>query len=294
MITLPRAARTHESVIRYFEAAGLDYGEWSPAFNMHFGYYARGMNPFKLEPMLDQMTGEVYRRLTLDSLREPLVLDLGCGLGAPARFMARRHPDAQFIGATITPWQVEQGNRLTEAAGLDDRVMLVEADYLDLPYPLESADAAFALESACYGRGKDKWDFIHALHGVLKPGGRFVIADCFRRNTRPMPRLLERAYRHCCACWALDEMAEINLFTRSLERAGFEDVTVEDISWNVAPSVAHVPWISLKFLAKTAVRRELRTLDRHRRNNVIAPLLGILLGMSRPHFRYCLVSGRKP
>lgn len=284
----------HARVIQYFEAASRDYGEWSPAFNMHFGFYRPGMNPLGLETMLNEMTAQVYDRLDLNGVVEPLVLDLGCGLGTASRFMARRHPDAQFIGATITPQHVDDGNRLTEQAGLEERVLLMEADYLHLPCRVESADAAFAIESACYARGKDKWDFIDALHGTLKPGGRFAVADCFRRNTRPMPTLVERAYRRCCACWALSEMAEINLFTRSLERAGFEDIYVEDISWNVAPSVAHVPWTALKFIVKRLLHGELGTLHRERRNNVIAPLLGMILGMSRPHFSYYIVSGRKP
>ncbi len=284
----------HEKIIAYFEAAGLDYTEWSAAFNMHFGYYRPGANPFHLEGMLNAMSDEVYERLALDDISEPLVLDLGCGLGTVSRHMAGRHADAQFVGATVTPWQVEEGNKLTEAAGLEDRVLLMEADYLDLPCRLESADAAFAIESACYARGKDKWDFIDALHGTLKPGGRFAVADCFRRNTRPLPRLIDRAYRRCCDCWALQEMAEINLFTRSLERAGFVDIRVDDISWNVAPSVAHVPWTALKFIVKVMLRGELKTLHRERRNNVIAPVLGMLLGMCRPHFSYCIVRGRKP
>ncbi len=284
----------HEKIIAYFEAAGLDYTEWSATFNMHFGYYRPGANPFHLEDMLNAMSDEVYERLALDDISEPLVLDLGCGLGTVSRHMAGRHADAQFVGATVTPWQVEEGNKLTEAAGLEDRVLLMEADYLDLPCRLESADAAFAIESACYARGKDKWDFIDALHGTLKPGGRFAVADCFRRNTRPLPRLIDRVYRRCCDCWALQEMAEINLFTRSLERAGFVDIRVDDISWNVAPSVAHVPWTALKFIVKVMLRGELKTLHRERRNNVIAPVLGMLLGMCRPHFSYCIVRGRKP
>ena len=296
MKTLQAAPRTqdHERIIHYFETAGLDYSEWSRAFNMHFGYYGAGANPFNLEGMLNAMSHQVYSRLELDGVAEPLVLDLGCGLGTASRYMAGQHADAQFVGATVTPWQVEEGNALTEAAGLENRVLLMEADYLDLPCRLESADAAFAIESACYARGKDKWNFIDALHGTLKPGGRFAVADCFRRNTRPLPKLVDRAYTRCCECWALQEMAEINLFTRSLERAGFVDIRVDDISWHVAPSVAHVPWTALKFVAKVALRGELKTLHRERRNNVIAPLLGMLLGMCRPHFSYCIVSGRKP
>ena len=289
--TLP--TRDHERVIAYFEAAGLDYAEWSRAYNMHFGYYGRGMNPFRLEPMLNALSEQVYRRLQVDSASEPLVLDLGCGLGTASRYMAGLHPDAQFVGATVTPWQVEEGNRLSAESGLENRVLLMEADYLHLPCRIESADAAFAIESACYARGKDKWEFIDALHGMLGPGGRFAIADCFLRHNGPLPRLVDKAYRRSCDCWALQDMAQLDLFTRSLERAGFEDVRVDGISWNVAPSVAHVPWIALKFLAKVAWRGELGNLHRERRNNVLAPVLGMYLGMNRRHFSYCIVSGRK-
>lgn len=283
-----------DPIIQYFEAAGLDYSEWSQAYNMHFGYWSPGMNPLRLEPMLDAMTEQVYQRLDITKTRAPLVLDLGCGLGTASRYMAGRHSDAQFIGATITPWQVVEGTRLTAAAGLVDRVMLLEADYVNLPYSMGTADAAFAMESACYDTGSDKRDFVDALHGLLRPGGRFAVADCFRRTPIPLPRWLEWAYRRCCACWALEEMAEVNAFVQALDDAGFEDIQVDDISWNVAPSVAHVPWTALKFIAKVVARGEITTLHRERRNNVIAPLLGMLLGMARPYFSYCIVSGRKP
>lgn len=295
MTTTTRITPTpdRERIITYFEAAGMDYAEWSRAYNMHFGYYGRGMNPFRLEPMLNAMSTQVYRRLGLESVEESLVLDLGCGLGTVSRYMAGLRSDAQFVGATVTPWQVEEGNRLTEAEGLENRVLLMEADYLHLPCRIESADAAFAIESACYARGKDKWDFIDALRGMLRPGGRFAVADCFLRHNRPLPRLVDKAYRRCCDCWALQDMAQIDLFARSLERAGFEDIIVDDISWHVAPSVAHVPWTALKFIAKVALRGELQSLQRERRNNVVAPLLGMYLGMNRRHFSYCIVSGRK-
>lgn len=35
-----------QEVVTYYEDTGLDYGEWSKEFNMHFGYYKWGMNPF--------------------------------------------------------------------------------------------------------------------------------------------------------------------------------------------------------------------------------------------------------
>jgi hypothetical protein len=40
-------------LIAYYENAGPDYGQWSSGFNMHFGYYRFGLNPFRRESMLE-------------------------------------------------------------------------------------------------------------------------------------------------------------------------------------------------------------------------------------------------
>src|SRR6266542_85614 len=48
----------YEQLIAYYEEAGPDFGAWSPAFNMHFGYYRFGFNPFRRERMLnDESSG---------------------------------------------------------------------------------------------------------------------------------------------------------------------------------------------------------------------------------------------
>lgn len=61
---------------------------------MHFGYYRAGANPLHRESMLEQMNAEVLARLHLDDIAEPRLLDLGCGLGATLRSIARRLPRA--------------------------------------------------------------------------------------------------------------------------------------------------------------------------------------------------------
>lgn len=43
-------------VVRYYSETGRDYEAWSRKFNMHFGYFRRGLNPFAQEQMLDEMT----------------------------------------------------------------------------------------------------------------------------------------------------------------------------------------------------------------------------------------------
>src|SRR5215467_9363872 len=100
------------SLEQYYSEAGPDYAAWSPEFNMHFGYYHAGANPFNREAMLEQMNAEVLARLQVDGLAEPQLLDLGCGLGATLRSFARRLPNARLSGVTRVPWQVEQARIL--------------------------------------------------------------------------------------------------------------------------------------------------------------------------------------
>src|SRR6516165_12344019 len=83
---------------QYYSEAGPDYAAWSREFNMHFGYYRAGANPLRRESMLEQMNVEVLARLCLADNPEPMLLDLGCGLGATLRSIARRLPHARLLG----------------------------------------------------------------------------------------------------------------------------------------------------------------------------------------------------
>src|SRR6516162_9421973 len=116
---------------QYYSEAGPDYAAWSPEFNMHFGYYRAGSNPLRREAMLEQMNAEVLRRLQLGANSKPRLLDLGCGLGATLRSLARRLPDSELTGLTRVRWQVERARSLNEAAGCGERVRVFEGDYED-------------------------------------------------------------------------------------------------------------------------------------------------------------------
>jgi ubiquinone/menaquinone biosynthesis C-methylase UbiE len=281
-------------IIRYYEEASLDYANWSRQFNMHFGYWKWGMNPFRLEPMLDQMNAEVLKRLQLRTDTAAYLLDAGCGLSATSRYMARHRPDAAFLGVTITPWQVGYANHLNQAAGLYGQITLLQTDYQAMPIAANIFDGAFALESACYADGNDKAALAREMFRVLKPGAKWVVADGFRKHSGPLPRWLEGIYRRNLECWALKEFADIRLFVLALEAAGFVNVNVEDVSWKVAPSFCHIPLTCLRFFWKRLWEKDRQPLSRERRNNVLAPVLGMAMGLSRRHFTYCIVTAEKP
>src|SRR5260370_16715579 len=67
------------------------------------------------------------------------VLDVGCGVGGPARYLAQTY-GCRVDGIDLTPELIETGRALTERCKLGDRVALQVRNALDLPYPDQTFD----------------------------------------------------------------------------------------------------------------------------------------------------------
>jgi len=66
------------------------------------------------------------------------ILDIGSGIGGPARYLARRF-GCRAVGIDLTPEFCEVARVLTRALGLEDRVSFEVGDALAMPF----ADAVF-------------------------------------------------------------------------------------------------------------------------------------------------------
>lgn len=291
IITAPiAAALPHDSFQRYYEEAGPDYAAWSPHFNMHFGFFRRDMNPFAREAMLEQMNREVLDRLHLTS-PNPRILDIGCGLAATLRSIARALPSVELHGITLVPWQLEQACRLNHSDPRTANIHLSLADYEHTGFPSESFDSVYAIESSCYSAGPSKSRFLREAHRLLRPGGRIVVADGFvgPGNFRGPQQAI---YRKLCDCWAIENMGQIDAFTSELDRNGFRDIVVEQIQARVTPSVLHVPFVTLKFLLTDVVFGS-RKMTRARWNNILAPILLPFVGYPIGPLAYYLISATR-
>jgi MPBQ/MSBQ methyltransferase len=116
--------------------------------------------------------------LALAELAQPqadeLILDVGAGIGGPARFLAARY-GARVTALDATPRFCEAAAVLTRGAGLAERVQVVCGNALALPF----AEATFDLvwTQAIAQNIADKQRFVAELARVVRPGGRVALFE---------------------------------------------------------------------------------------------------------------------
>jgi hypothetical protein len=127
---------------------------------------------------------------------------------------------------------------------------------------------------------------------LLAPKGRMVIADAFLK--KPVEQLSATAgfaYRKLCEGWKLDGLGDIVSTRKNLEDAGFKNILIEDISFRVAPSVMHVPFATLGFMLRKALKGE--AIRAQSLNNLKGSVYALLSGMHLRAFGYYMISCEK-
>lgn len=196
------------------------------------------------------------------------VLDVGGGLGGPARTLA-----AEF-GCLVTVLDMTEeycrvGEMLTQRAGLGGRVQFRHGNALAMPF----ADASFDLvwTQHCNMNIADKEQLCSEIRRVLRPGGRLAIHEIAAGPNQPV---------HFPVPWAsepglsfLRPVAEIRAL---IERHGFEEIAFQDmtahaVSWfreraTAAPTAT--PPLGLHLLLgknfKPAFANQVRNLEENR------------------------------
>jgi ubiquinone/menaquinone biosynthesis C-methylase UbiE len=156
--------------------------------------------------------------LTADSQ----VLDLGSGLGGPARTLAES-TGCTVTGVDLTPEFCEVATALSTWTGLSDRTRFQVGDATATDLPDAAVDAALTVHVAM--NISDKKALYAEAFRVLRPGGRFVVYDVLQGEGGDV---------HYPVPWASDPstsfLATAEDMRELLAAAGFEVVSEVDSS----------------------------------------------------------------
>ena len=150
------------------------------------------------------------------------VLDLCCGLGGPARYLAYHH-GCRVTGVDMNTDRLAGAVRLTERTKLQDRVLFHHANALQTGLADETFDVIVSQEAFCHI--PDKKTLIAECVRLLKPGGCIVYTDILARNsmTNEIRSRLENEM-------VFSELSTLEQYCHLLEEKSCQVVEVEDLS----------------------------------------------------------------
>ncbi|HET7033740.1 MAG TPA: class I SAM-dependent methyltransferase, partial [Casimicrobiaceae bacterium] len=102
------------------------------------------------------------------------ILDVGSGIGGPARYFANRF-GCRVTGIDLTAEFCEVARELTRVTRLDAKVRFVDGDALAMPFANAAFDGAYSMNVSM--NIADKPALYREIHRVLKPGGWLMLSE---------------------------------------------------------------------------------------------------------------------
>ncbi|KFY04456.1 hypothetical protein O988_00774 [Pseudogymnoascus sp. VKM F-3808] len=164
------------------------------------------------------------------------VLDVGCGVGGPAREIAK-FTGAHITGLNNNDYQIERATAYAAKEGLSDQLKFVKGDFMQMGFPEETFDAVYAIEATVHAQSLE--GVYHEIFKTLKPGGVFGVYEWLMTENYDATNVRHREIRLGIEQGnGISNMVKISEGLRAIEAAGFVLEMHEDLAKRDDPS----PW----------------------------------------------------
>ncbi|KIL62735.1 hypothetical protein M378DRAFT_165401 [Amanita muscaria Koide BX008] len=227
---------SYTDVVNGYYDGATDLYEYGWAQSFHFSRFYKG------EAFLASLARHEHYLASQMVLRPGMrVLDVGCGVGGPAREIAR-FSDAQVIGLNNNDFQIQRARRYTKKAGLENQVTFVKGDFMKLveQFGENYFDAVYAIEATVHA---PTWEGVYSqIHKVLKPGGVFGVYEwCMTDAWDPsIPEHKELAHQIELGN-GIPEMRPLRMSREALKSVGFIIEHEEDLAERPDPITWYYP-----------------------------------------------------
>ena len=222
-------------IAQYYDANTrkfLRYGGSGKVSAIHRAIWAPSVtNSNEAVEYLNLLVAQALQPIIADNSDPVRCLDLGCGVGGTALYLAQKH-NVTVTGITISETQCDIARRLAEQRQLSAKTEFIAADFESLP-KRDVFDAAYAIESFAHTR--DAQAFMHMVAGQLASGGRFILCDDFAQHSPSLEaqRWIARFKRG----WHLHTVLSVEQVCELANDAGLRLVEQH----NLSPYIRHFP-----------------------------------------------------
>lgn len=228
-----RAARRAEyaTLTRHYYNLATDFYEYGWGTSFHFCRFFSG------EPFLQAIARhEHYLALQMGLKAGMKVLDVGCGVGGPAREIVK-FTGANVVGLNNNDYQIQRATRYAEREGLSDKLSFTKGDFMQMSFPDNSFDAVYAIEATVHA--PDLEGVYREIFRVLKPGGIFGVYEWLMTDAYDNDNAEHRKIRLGIEQGdGISNMVKVSEGLSAFKNAGFELLHNEDL----ADRDDAVPW----------------------------------------------------
>lgn len=221
----------YSALTKHYYNLVTDFYEYGWGSSFHFCRFYKG------EPFRQAIARhEHYLAYKMGITENMKVLDVGCGVGGPAREIAT-FTGCEVVGLNNNDYQVERATIGAQKAGLADKVSFVKGDFMQMDFEPESFDAVYAIEATVHAPVLE--GVYGEIYKVLKPGGVFGVYEWVMTDKYDETNEEHRKIAYGIEVGdGIPKMYKKEVADKALKNVGFEILYENDL----ADNNDEIPW----------------------------------------------------